>query len=70
MLNSPCKDCPDRHYLCHSECEKYLEFKKQNDALREKRMKQNQLDYDCYGTYYCFKKQKRRRPYADNRYGR
>lgn len=20
---SVCKDCPDRHYNCHSECEKY-----------------------------------------------
>lgn len=21
----PCKDCPDRHLGCHSECEKYQE---------------------------------------------
>ena len=25
---SPCKDCEERHVGCHSECEKYIEFKR------------------------------------------
>lgn len=25
---APCKDCPDRHLHCHSECEKYIQFVK------------------------------------------
>ena len=70
MLKAPCKDCPERHYLCHSECEKYLEYKKQNDALREQRLKESQTNHDIYSTYQFTKKKKRRRPYADNRYGR
>lgn len=27
-VHSPCKDCPDRHIGCHSECDKYKEFEK------------------------------------------
>ena len=28
--NVPCKDCTERHIRCHSECERYKEFKKRN----------------------------------------
>ena len=24
---SPCKDCPDRHPVCHDSCEKYLDYR-------------------------------------------
>ena len=36
MVNPPCKNCQERKMLCHSSCEKYLEYKKKNDALKEK----------------------------------
>ena len=39
----PCKDCPDRQIGCHSTCEKYIEFKKENDKLRKERFIQNQI---------------------------
>ena len=35
-MTAPCKDCPDRHYKCHSECERYREFKKHCDDMRER----------------------------------
>jgi hypothetical protein len=69
LLKAPCKDCPNRHYLCHSECEKYIEYKKQNDEIREKRLKDNQTKNDIFCTYHCLKPKKRRRPYADSRGG-
>ncbi len=25
-LQSPCKDCAERHDLCHSECERYQQY--------------------------------------------
>lgn len=25
----PCKDCPDRHPICHDSCPKYAEYKRQ-----------------------------------------
>ena len=36
-MKAPCKDCPDRQVNCHSTCEKYIEFKKESDRLREER---------------------------------
>ena len=26
MANAPCKDCPDRHIGCHSECDKFADY--------------------------------------------
>lgn len=26
-MNSPCKDCPDRHAHCHSACNRYGEMR-------------------------------------------
>ena len=34
-MKVPCKDCPDRHYKCHSECEKYLKFLAENEKRKE-----------------------------------
>ena len=30
----PCKDCPDRHPICHDSCQKYAEYKRQLKAQR------------------------------------
>lgn len=27
---NPCKDCTERHFKCHGECEKYKEWKSAN----------------------------------------
>ena len=35
-MTAPCKDCVKRFIGCHSTCEDYLEFSKQNEAEREK----------------------------------
>lgn len=66
---SPCKDCPDRHYLCHSECEKYLAFRKCRDEYLEQRVKESQLKDDLWATSRHNIKKKRRRSYADRRGG-
>ncbi len=26
-MKAPCYQCPDRHELCHAECEKYKEYR-------------------------------------------
>nr|DAG77400.1 MAG TPA: hypothetical protein [Caudoviricetes sp.] len=28
----PCKDCPDRHPICHDSCPRYAEYKRQLKA--------------------------------------
>lgn len=29
-MKAPCKDCPNRHPNCHSECEDYIAYDKDN----------------------------------------
>lgn len=36
---APCKDCKERHKLCHSTCEKYREYAEWNEHRREERYK-------------------------------
>ena len=36
-MTAPCKDCADRHPLCHGECERYRAFDAQNQERRAKR---------------------------------
>lgn len=68
-VEAPCKDCPDRHYLCHSECEKYLTFHKEREAYLNWKAKENQLNEDIWATSRHNVKKKRRRSYADRRGG-
>ena len=42
MIKSPCLDCPDRHRLCHSECEKYKAFRALKDAENERMRQMNE----------------------------
>lgn len=39
-MNAPCKDCKDRHMLCHSSCSKYLAYAAERDLERQERLKQ------------------------------
>lgn len=34
MTNPTCKDCPDRHPICHDSCPRYAEYKRQLKAQR------------------------------------
>lgn len=44
-MKPPCtQDCPDRSPTCHSECEKYQEFRKKNAEERDRRYRENEVD--------------------------
>ena len=63
-----CKDCPDRHYLCHSDCERYLKWKQEHDELQAKIKAEKRLNNDLWASSrHCNKRDRRNRPYADNR---
>ena len=49
--HAPCKGCPDRHVGCHSVCDRYKEFKEQNDAERKKRSDVMRLDDQLFSVY-------------------
>ena len=34
-LKSPCKDCADRHSLCHAECDKYKRYSEARTAFNK-----------------------------------
>jgi hypothetical protein len=42
MNKAPCKDCPNRHQGCHSECDKYIAFRKERDELNELKHKEKE----------------------------
>lgn len=33
-IPSPCLDCEDRHIACHDKCDRYAEYRKQIDKIR------------------------------------
>lgn len=51
--DSPCKDCSERSYNCHSSCERYRQYK---DKLEETRAKIN-----AYNAEVAFGKSVKRR---------
>lgn len=44
MIIPPCKDCPDRKVGCHSVCEKYIEWQKDNERTRSIKFKAGSLE--------------------------
>lgn len=59
--NAQCKDCPERHSLCHSHCEKYLSFRKALDEWNKQEQLRKALEYDEYDYNYNIKHKNRRR---------
>ena len=53
-IKAPCKGCPDRWVnekaTCHSECEKYKQWSKQQKSEKIKDSLQKKLDKDSYST--------------------
>lgn len=45
---APCKDCQDRHPNCHSTCEKYAEFKAENERRKAAIAKDKDMNYFMY----------------------
>ena len=47
---SPCKDCSDRAPVCWGGCERYIQFKANNDFIREQRNRMDAANTDFYGV--------------------
>jgi hypothetical protein len=43
-IQSPCKDCEDRHVNCHSQCERYKGYRAEYEAEATRRFKERSLD--------------------------
>lgn len=44
-MTNPCKDCADRHPICHDSCEKYAAWRKFHLAEKAREKEQNA---SCY----------------------
>lgn len=44
MIKAPCKNCEDRHFKCHGECDRYKEFVAQNNLERKDLTKYAELN--------------------------
>lgn len=44
-----CKDCNDRVVGCHSNCQRYKEYRKDMDDFNQKKKHDDQLDGILYG---------------------
>ena len=43
MLDSPCHHCEDRSRGCHSVCERYAEFQRKNEEIKNARKEYKNL---------------------------
>lgn len=59
MNLSPCKDCGNREFGCHSKCADYKDFREEIDFQQHNRMKYN-LGYNVLSAKYWAKKSTRR----------
>ena len=55
-----CKDCPDRHVLCHASCQKYIEEKAEHDDLMQKKRLLNDAELCTYKIMACRKERRRK----------
>lgn len=44
MKPAPCKDCEERHFKCHSECERFHEWDKAKWAEKTRHYKEMKAD--------------------------
>ena len=47
MIQAPCKNCSDRHPICHDTCKKYQTFKVKHEEEKQK----SQMYTDEYRSY-------------------
>ena len=45
----PCRYCSERHYKCHSECDRYTLYKEARLKESEMRKMENEKDSACFG---------------------
>lgn len=58
MTKAPCKDCKDRHLGCHDTCEKYLEFKHENETYKNL-VREINRERNLHISYLAKEKEKR-----------
>lgn len=50
-MNAPCKDCKERHELCHAQCERYKQYSDERQRICEERLAQSRTAAYFKGGY-------------------
>ena len=50
MIESPCKDCPDRYLGCHDHCEKFQAFREKKAEARARMYEERRGDIEYWGS--------------------
>lgn len=58
---APCKDCKERKVGCHSTCEAYKEFQRQNDVTKANRRKESDANGYVISSHLSANKKTRKR---------
>jgi len=55
-MKSPCMNCEERTFYCHSVCEEYLAYRKERDRINERRRAENNKRYQYINHKKKYKK--------------
>lgn len=58
-MYAPCYRCVDRHANCHSECKKYLDFRKIQDKANLKKATERSISFSDKGFGYYSEAEKK-----------
>lgn len=53
---APCRGCDDRTVGCHSQCDKYIQFKKKIDERNDAKYKERLSTYYGRGDYTAYER--------------
>lgn len=56
MNKVPCKDCVDRHTLCHSSCQRYIEYKVCLNNIKDAKFKAYKSNDDYLRCIYTMRR--------------
>lgn len=71
MVQYPCKNCTDDRYPgCHDHCEKYLRVKQRNDAVKEAKRRDHDINDYIVGVIQKNRDSERKRRSRDRHHDR
>lgn len=52
MKDAPCKNCQERFLSCHAVCQRYKDWKEDNDKTRKKQQKAKAAEWEIDSVHF------------------